>query len=208
MTRPITPDREDITRAWIERYLDDVHTAFPGKVQSYDAEKQTADIVPLIRHAVPQADGSFLYEELPMLPSVPVIFPRVGEWFMAFRVAEGDTMLVMCCESAIGHWRVGDGAIQHPGDTRRHHLSHAVAIPGLFVRDRALSNAPTDGASDPALVIGRDTDDGMRVVFTADDKFKITKGSTAHVEISSNGITIKSDNEVIVQGSAIKLKSA
>lgn len=205
--RPITPNQEDVIRAWIEKYLqDDVHTSFPGRIQSYDAAKQTADIQPLIRHAVKQADDSFEYEELPVLPCVPVIFPRVGEWFIGFRISEGDTVLVVCCESAIGHWRVGDGAIQFPGDIRRHHLSHAVAIPGLFVRDRALVHAPAEDG--PGIVLGRDSDDGMRVSFKDDDSLEVTKGSDIRIKISSDGIEIRTDGEVTVQGSAIKLKSS
>jgi len=188
--RPTYPSNVDVVRAWIEKYLEDVHTAFPGRVESYDAATQTADIQPLIKHAVPQPDGTTVYEDLPQLLGIPVLFPRTEKWFVAFAIAEGDTVLVQCCESAIGHWRDGDGSEQYPGDLRRHSIAHAVAIPGMFVHSKALGNAPSGGDDSPALVIGNDEADGVRVTLKNGGALEISQGSNVRFEIQQDGTVV------------------
>ena len=81
--RTIAPTDDDVIRGWIEHHLADVHTAMPARVQSYDAATQTATLVPLVRHAVMLGDGSVEREELPVLPAVPVLWPRFGGHFIA-----------------------------------------------------------------------------------------------------------------------------
>ena len=187
MERPTTPDEWDTMHAWFEQYLLELHTAFPGIVQSYDAATQTATIVPAVRYPVPQPDGSYQYEELPPIPSVPIVFPRTKRWAFSLPISAGDTVLVVCAESAIGAWRAGDGSVQYPGDLRRHHLSHAVAIPGLPARSKALQHA---SATD--LVLGADsTGDGVtldtRLTIKPDGSVTITQGSTVVVQIDPDG---------------------
>jgi len=200
MIRPAFPDQLDVIRAWIEQYLSELHTSFPGRIESYDAATQTANVQPLIRHPVLQPDGSYAYEDLPVLPSIPVMFPRSEGWFVACRLGPGDTVLVVCCETAIGHWRDGDGAAQYPGDLRRHHIAHAVAIPGLFVHRKALAHAPQEpppdnatpeqvmaDASAPAVVLGSDDPNGTRVTIRKNGAVEVTQGDTRVVTVETDG---------------------
>lgn len=161
-----------------------MHVAYPAQVQSYDAATQTADCVPLIRQQVPQPDGSYVMEDLPLVPSVPVIWPRVGAWFTAFKLTPGDTVQLLVNTSAIGHWRVGNGDVTDPGDLRRQDLSHAVALPGLYTRGRALAHAP-DG--DVAAVFGSDADDGTRLTFKTDGAVEIACGATVRMRLDADG---------------------
>lgn len=182
--RTVPPNEEEFVRAWVEHALADVHTAMPARVQRYDATTQTADLVPLVRNAVELPDGTIAHEDLPVLPCVPVLWPRTADHFIAFALAPGDMVLVVFCESAIGHWRVGAGGITDPGDLRRHSLSHGVAIPGLFHRGKKLANAPagsgTNGAlqtNDPVLVIGSDGS-GVRIAIKVGGSLDITLAGT------------------------------
>ena len=159
------------------------HVAYPGRVQRYDAAPQTADVVPLIRQQVPQPDGSYALEALPVLPCVPVLFPRAGPWFLAFPVAPGDTGLILCLTSSIGPWRSGNGDVADPGDLRRAHLTNAVFLPvGLVPRSQALTHAPASGG---ALTLGSDT--GTRVTLDADGALEITQGSTVRLRLDPDG---------------------
>ena len=99
--RPVFPSRLEVTQEWIEQYLRNLHTALPARVQRYDAATQTADLVPLVRHPVPQPDGSYVMEDLPVLPSVPVVLPRTGPWFVSLPIAAGDIL-----EARISDWPV------------------------------------------------------------------------------------------------------
>lgn len=181
---PTTPTLEDVIDEAVCTRLRDLHTAIPGRVVSYDATKQTADVQPLVRYEIPDADGAPTYEELPVLPNVPVLWPRSGSWFLAMPLAEGDTVQLLFNERAIGHWRAGDGEVTHPGDLRLHDLSHAVAIPGLYPTRRALTHAPPSAGD---LVFGSDANDGTRVALKPDGRVVITQGSTVVLQVDADG---------------------
>jgi len=186
--RGTAPEAVDVTRAWIEHHLSAVHTAMPCRVQSYDETTQTADLVPLVRHPVPQPSGRFVMEDLPVLPCVPVVFPRTGDHFIAFAIQPGDHVLTVFCEGAIGHWWAGDGDVTDPGDLGRHHLSHAVCFPGLFHRGGKLAHAPNASVpAAPRLVVGSDETDGTRVTFYASGVVKLTRGADVVLQVDADG---------------------
>lgn len=191
------PTERDVMEAREEQASLRMETAFPARVQAYDSDAETADLVPLIRHPVPQPDGSYAMEDLPVLPSVPVCGLRSGDWFASLPVSPGDTGLVVVCSGAIGHWRVGDGGVTDPGDLRRHHLSHAVFLPvGLVPRSHALTKkgaagmtaaTPTERARPSGIVIGSDATNGPRVLMRANGAVEVETGGATAVRVDPNG---------------------
>lgn len=105
-------------------------TALPGRVQSFDATKQSADIEPLVHDTWEGEDGSSQTGPLPVIPSVPVSFPGSGGWRVTFPVAKGDTGLLIFCSRSIDRW-LSEGGSVDPRDERTHDLSDAVFVPGL-----------------------------------------------------------------------------
>jgi len=184
--RGTEPEAVDVTRAWIEHHLSAVHTAMPCRVQSYDETAQTADLVPLVRHPVPQPSGRFVMEDLPVLPCVPVVFPRTGDHFIAFAIQPGDHVLAVFCEGAIGHWWAGDGDVTDPGDLGRHHLSHAVCFPGVYPNRKKLAHAPARDA-DVRFVAGSDAAEGTRLSFRSDGAVELARGSTVRLRLDADG---------------------
>lgn len=183
MERPQTPDTFDTVRALMEQFAEEMHTAFPAKVQSYDATTQTADLVPLVKQAVLQSDGSYVLEAMPVLPTVPIMWMRAGGASITLPLVQGDMVLVVCCESAIGSLRVSaGGSPQPPGDMRRFNLSHAVALPVFFTRATKLAHA---SATD--VVIGFDGDAGMRIAIKPDHSMVVTQGTTQAFQIAADG---------------------
>jgi hypothetical protein len=128
-----------------------LHTALPGRVEKYDAATQTADVLPMI-----QLQGL----ALPVLPNVPVAFPRGGGGFLSFPLESGDFVFLLFAESSIDQWRA-KGALTNPGDPRRHSLTAAVALPCLYPSAGALADAH---ASQVALAM-----DGGKGVFVDTD---------------------------------------
>lgn len=192
--RPINPDLQDVIEAYLARERLDLSTALPGRVERYDAATQTADVLPLLRHPVPQADGSTVWEDPPVVPCVPVIFPRTLGWFLAFALQPGDGVLLVALEGSAGAWRAGDGALQDAEDLRRHHLSNCVCLPGFFVRNKALAHAPeatsTPGrlaSTDAALVLGSDDGSGPRITLRPNGSVEITQGATVVVRVDPDG---------------------
>lgn len=141
--------REDLAELERRAFAEELHTALPGRVESYDAATQTADVRPMVRRALPNVAGGTTPEDMPIVRSVPVVWPRVGDWFLHMPLAPGDSVLLVCLERDPARW-VRTGDISDPIDHRQHHLAHAVAIPGLFPRSAALSGLPAG-----KLAIGR-----------------------------------------------------
>lgn len=182
--RDLPPSQEGLIRGWIEHHLQELHVAMPGRVERYDHATQTADVLPLVRHGARQPDGSTAMEDLPVIPTVPVLWPRAGGWFMAMPLAVGDTVQLLVNSAAIGHWRAGGGAVTDPGDLRRHHLSHAVAIPGLATRAQRLKHAPP---ASHGMVFGQDDDGGTRVTIDSNGTIIVTRAATELLRIETNG---------------------
>lgn len=123
----------------LESAFVDVHTALPGRVKSYDASKQTADVEPMIRRAIRDTEGKIVNESLPVIPNVPIAWMRGGGFIFHFPLAAGDFVLLIFSEAATAQWRES-GTLSDAGDITRHGLSYAFAIPGI---------APNSGAASP-----------------------------------------------------------
>lgn len=136
------PTLEEVITDAITHRLAEVHTAIPCRVEAYNATAQTVDCKPMLKRRVPTEDGPGPLESLPVLPDVPVAFPRGGGFFMSFPLAKGDFVFVVFAERSIGEWR-GKGAEVDPVDTRMHPLDGAVAIPAVYPQDDAIDSPST-----------------------------------------------------------------
>ncbi|MFW6031643.1 MAG: Gp138 family membrane-puncturing spike protein, partial [Myxococcota bacterium] len=161
--------RDEIV-AVMQRVLDqwkrDLRVATPGQIRSYDPSAQTADVQPQIRRELRRLsdERERVFDDMPIIPNVPVCFPRFGPWFVSFPIADGDYCLLLVCDQDLTRWRE-QGRTGDPYMPSSHHISDAVAVPGLFPEAAALSDAHADH-----LVIGKDggptlhvTDDDVRV---------------------------------------------
>lgn len=158
-----------------------MQTAFPAKVVSYDADTQTAQLEPQIAEISRDIDsGERVTESLPILPDVPVVFPRGGGFFLSFPLAAGDYVLVVCSKYSIDRWR-STAQAGDPGDTRTFGLSGAIAIPGVYPNSGALDNA-----SGTNLVIGKDS--GHRITITSS---QTQVGGTSHAAAKASVVDAK-----------------
>jgi hypothetical protein len=68
---------DDLTRG----HIAEIHTAIPGRIESYDAATCLANVKPLLkrRFTVDNADGEIVQqdEEYPVIMAVPVSFCRI-----------------------------------------------------------------------------------------------------------------------------------
>lgn len=121
------PSLADVLARAVENILSSVHTAFPGTIEKYDYTTGKADIAPSVGRKFD--DGSEV--EMPVIPSVPVVWPRSSLGSISFPLSRGDGVLVVCSERSIDDWLSKGGKVI-PSDGRRFDLCDAVAIPGLF----------------------------------------------------------------------------
>lgn len=172
---------EDLFERFRVSMAEEIHTAVPGRVESYDAAAQVADVTPLVRRSVPRADGTRASEAMPTVRAVPIIWPRAGSWFVHMPLSAGDTVLLVMCERDPARWRV-TGELSDPIDRRSHHLAHAVAIPGVYPRTKPLSGRATP---DDAMVLGYDGDSTGIIRIYADGTIDLGSSATALVALST-----------------------
>ena len=147
---PANPTEAEVITAAIESRIADVFTALPGVVKSYDAATGHADIQPAIRRPLDTASGAVVFEDLPIVPNVPILFPRGGAFAVTWPLAPGDPVLLVFSALSPQLWRATGQTPADPGDLRRHHLGNAYAIPGVPAPGPALPGAQT---AVPALVL-------------------------------------------------------
>jgi hypothetical protein len=120
-------------------------TCLPGIIQSFntaDPDNVTAVIQPAIKGVVQQQDGTYQAVNLPVLPDVPVVFPRGGGCTLTFPIAAGDECLVIFSSRCIDGWWQS-GGVQLPMEPRLHDLSDGFAILGPQSKPNKISNIST-----------------------------------------------------------------
>lgn len=163
----IEPTISEVIRGAIEAFLAELHTLKVGRIVSYDNEKQVANIRIVMQRAFNIGSDEVDHVEIPLLYSVPVLWPRIGGFLLHMPLQEGDHVLVGFTDDDIAAWRVS-GSESKPIDRRRHSLGSAVAFGlGIGHAKKVLSVDPLDVAARLAgMVFGEDGTD--RVVAWTD----------------------------------------
>lgn len=181
MLQEFTQGIEDTARA----VINDIHTAMPGEIISFDAASGVASVKPVGKFVT--ADGKKL--DYPIITEVPVVFPfcqqaGVG---MAFPVSRGDSCIVIISEVELDAWRSG----AESESSLRFDLTSAMAIPGLL---EGGSDLAVKAAEKNAAVLGAS---GVAVI-VSDENVRVETGGAAF-EISDSGVSI--DGDLKVRGS-------
>lgn len=124
-----------------------IHTAIPGRIVSFDEELQRAEVEVAIQQwarVEGGPDGGFEKWPAPLLPSVPVLFPRGGGAFITWPIRKGDYCLVIFQERSIDQWCQKGGTQVDPIWRWEHDLSDAVCIPGFYPYPEALKDLDTE----------------------------------------------------------------
>lgn len=179
----------EILRLHREGTLDEIHKALPGKVTAYDAETNTAFVLPLIKQSLFARDRERTYEAFDEIPFVPIVFPRSGNNAMTFPVSEGDHVLLIFCDVGLAEWHES-GDVSEPKDARRHSCGWPVAIPGLYPDAERLSSAAADLAARAAGPVFGEHNGNLRIELvkgatSADDRIKLGKDATEFVALAN-----------------------
>lgn len=142
-----TPSLQKVIDDAIESKLLEVHTCLPARVTRVDVTKAQCDVKPLIKRKY--ANETIV--ELPVITNVPIAFYRAGQAFVSLPVKVGDIVELRFAERSLDLWLTKGGTVD-PLDSRRHHLSDAIAYPGIY----PFTDPPT-GASATDIVIKNET---------------------------------------------------
>ena len=175
----ITRSTIEVIRKNIAGVMQDVHVALPGQVVGFSQATGLADVQVMIEHPVWDDDNNVTYEDIGVLPGVPVSWPRAGGFIATFPIAAGDTGLLVFCSTPIGEWRA-TGQKSQPADASRHDIGWPVFIPGFSPDTKApSSNCYQAGA----MVIGSETGTGQVIIKASE--VDIGQGATDFIALAS-----------------------
>lgn len=157
----------DVIKQAIEARMTDVHVMLPGEFVSYDPLTGKASIKALIKRKL---ESGTLFE-LPLMDGVPVLMPRTAESTIYIPIKAGDKCMIMFAERSLDAWKTMGGS-QDPQDRRKHHLSDAVAVPGLY----SFAEPPLITANDVESIVIENKI--SRVRLKPDGKIKILNKTT------------------------------
>ena len=185
---PLTFTFADVIRAAVEASLNNLWSSLPGIVQSFNDKTQTADVQPAVGAQFTNEKGEKVVELLPVVQSVPVMFPSGGGFSLMFNLKKGDPCLLVFASASTDRYIAEGGVIKDPGDGRRHHLGDAFCIPGgrslkhALVGENSFGNGP---GLNGTLWLGREQGPGVMVDVNA-----VNVGGLA---------ATNSDHEIVIQ---------
>ncbi len=144
-----TPRLSEVISAAIEQHQEEVWTAMPGIVVSYDSAKQRANVQPAVDRIFTTEEGELGLEILPVITNVPICFPGAGDYSITFPVKKGDTVLLVFASCSLDRW-LSEGGRVKAHDAVRNDLSDAIAVPGLRSFKRSVGSS---GISGSAMVV-------------------------------------------------------
>jgi hypothetical protein len=185
-----SPELIEVLRAAMDKVSEGISVALPGKIEKYDAAKQVADVKPLVKIPVVFDDGTEGLDTLPVIPSVPIVFPRGGGYYISFPLAKGDNVLLVFADRAIDSFVGSSGSVDvDPEHLRMHDLTDAVAIPGWYPTPKAIKDAISSG-----MVIGEEK--GLQIRFTQAGVEVVSKGAVA----AQDFVAMAAKNDGLWQG--------
>lgn len=121
------PDLSDVLDLLISDATGSMSVAIPGVIAKV-VSSNVADVAPAIQKQQGTQDGAVLLRDLPVVPSVPVLFPGGAGCGIAWDLAVGDPVMLIVCDSDPAPW-FASAKKGVPQDTRPHHISNAIALP-------------------------------------------------------------------------------
>ncbi|WPY01545.1 hypothetical protein Trichorick_01458 (plasmid) [Candidatus Trichorickettsia mobilis] len=114
----------DVLEALMNKINTELNVSIPGVIEKYDFKTQKANVRINIK-PYQKVDVDF-----PIVPNVPVVFPRSGGASLTMPVKKGDGCLLVFSDLDAKSWLLGADNVK-PQTSRRHHLTDAIAIIGL-----------------------------------------------------------------------------
>jgi hypothetical protein len=135
-------DEEEFYRRMLENFSNNLRVSVPGIIQDFDPITQTASVQVALREKIIDDNLEQQWVELPLLLDVPIVLPRAGGYVLTMPIAAGDECLVVFSDMCIDAWFSSSG-VQNQIEKRRHDLSDAFALIGVWSQPNKLSNYST-----------------------------------------------------------------
>lgn len=138
---------EDVLQLIMDRSNAKVRTMMPAKVLSFNADKGTATVRPVIHSFYYNHDTGEPQPYLPQpIPNCPVTYQTGGGYEMTYPLEAGDQVYIGVAERSIDEWAATGQEALVPQDLRRFDLTDAVVLAGIIAPNVRTDAIPTDGA--------------------------------------------------------------
>ena len=175
-------DIKDTIKGWMEKRVNEIHTAIPGKIIEYDPATNKAKVQPIRKFKM----QDFRELEFPIIHDVPLHFPlsygaKAG---LTLPIKPDDLCLIIFQESQIDDFlSQSDNSM----DLRKHSLNDAIAIPGVY----PFVEAGEETHPDSVCLKMKDTEVWLNeeeiVAYIPETKFRMTKDE-ATLEVGGSKI--------------------
>ncbi len=182
-------DTEEALKAMLDGHQAQVWTSFPGIIEEFDPDQITASVQPAIQARIQAMDGTFSFQNMPLLQDVPVMFSRGGPFELTFPVQSGDECEVWISRQCIDSWWQS-GGVQPPAHPRMHDLSDGFCLVGPVSQPKV--KAPVSISNVQLRVNGSPILDISETTFTFTGNIMVTGGiiSTQDVVAGPNTISL------------------
>lgn len=124
----INPSMARVIRRAIDQALKQMHVGLPAKVVSFDAQRRTCVVQPLLRRVVIE-DGAEREESYPQIPGIPVWYPGGSGYHLRWPLRKDDVVWLSFADRAIETWKAADeGKEVDPAESRMHDLKDCIAF--------------------------------------------------------------------------------
>lgn len=157
---------------------EDMHTAVPATITSYDPASGMAVVQPKAKFKKPNGETM----DYPSVSGVPVVFPQSQNVTIAFPVKAGDGCLLVFSETAIDYWLYG----KETATDLKFDLSSAIAIPNIAASG---NDAMVEACAEDAVVVKAS---GTKLKVKSDGVYitgnlKVEGGIEATQDVVANG---------------------
>lgn len=176
-----TPGMTQIIEELIEDRLYSLNTFMPGTIKKVDKVRGLVAVQPDFMRVWADDDEP---SEYPIIEGVPLWELRAGEARINMPVKVDGKCMIVFSQRALERWKL-TGDKTRPGDTRLHHLSDAICIPGLYpIKDAKPLSDELSIEFGKASISFKDSETITAKVVSGilmmnkDGKFKISNGSS------------------------------
>ena len=125
------PTLYGVIRGALDTFGERLRVCQPGRVVKFDPVAVTVDVKPLLMRSEIDPETETMKDvSIPIVSTVPVIFPGGGGFRETYPIQKGDLVLLIQADQSIEEWQT-QGDERSTDEHRSHHLTDSIAIVGL-----------------------------------------------------------------------------